>query len=64
MLLDFVVIVFYVCILMGGLLGSFVLVKFIDLGVIVVRVVVECVGISGDVVDCIYMGCVLFVGLG
>lgn len=50
--------------LMGGFLGVFVDVLVIDFGVIVVKVVVECVGVLGEDIECIYMGCVLFVGFG
>lgn len=59
---DVVVIVFVVCIFIGGLLGDFVGFVVWELGVVVIKVVVECVGVFGDVVDEVLMGNCLMVG--
>lgn len=61
---DPVVIASYARTPMGGLLGSLSTVKSTDLGATVVKAAIERAGISGDVVDRIYMGCVLPAGLG
>lgn len=61
---DFVVIVGMVCIFMGGLLGELVSESVNELGVVVVKVVLEEVGVVGDDVDQILMGNVLMVGQG
>ena len=61
---DPVVIASYARTPMSGLLGNFTSVKATDLGAAAVRAAVERAGITGDVVDRIYMGCVLPAGLG
>lgn len=61
---DPIVIASYARTPMGGLLGDLAPVKSTDLGAAAVRAAVERAGITGDVVDRIYMGCVLPAGLG
>lgn len=61
---DPVVIASYARTPMSGLLGNFTSVKATDLGAAAVKAAVERAGITGDVVDRIYMGCVLPAGLG
>lgn len=61
---DPVVIASYARTPMGGMLGNFASVKATDLGAAAVKAALERAGIAGDVVDRIYMGCVLPAGLG
>ncbi len=61
---DSVVIASYARTPMSGLLGNFTSVKATELGAVAVKAAVERAGITGDVVDRIYMGCVLPAGLG
>ncbi|NPU94396.1 MAG: acetyl-CoA C-acyltransferase [Gammaproteobacteria bacterium] len=61
---DPVVIASYARTPMGGMLGNFASVKATELGAAAVKAALERAGITGDVVDRIYMGCVLPAGLG
>ncbi len=61
---DPIVIASYARTPMGGLLGDLSPVKSTDLGAAAVKAAVERAGITGDVIDRIYMGCVLPAGLG
>lgn len=61
---DPVVIASYARTPMGGMLGNFASVKATELGAAAVKAALERAGITGDLVDRIYMGCVLPAGLG
>ena len=61
---DPIVIVSYARTPMGGLSGVLGSVKSTELGAAVVRAACERVGVLGDRVDRVYMGCVLPAGLG
>jgi acetyl-CoA C-acetyltransferase len=61
---DPVVIASYARTPMGGFQGMFADVKATDLGVAAVRAAVERAGVSPDLIERIYMGCVLPAGLG
>jgi acetyl-CoA C-acetyltransferase len=61
---DPVVIASYARTPMGGFQGMFAEVKATDLGVAAVKAAVERAGVSPDLIERIYMGCVLPAGLG
>ncbi len=61
---DPVVITAYARTPMGGFQGTFSTVKATDLGAVAVGAAVERAGVPGDIVERIYMGCVLPAGLG
>jgi acetyl-CoA C-acetyltransferase len=61
---DPIVILSYARTPMGGMQGALADASATELGATVVRAAVERAGVSGDLVDRIYMGCVLPAGLG
>lgn len=61
---DSVVIASYARTPMGGLQGALSSVKSTDLGAAAVKAAVERAGVAADLIDRIYMGCVLPAGLG
>ncbi|NWL45049.1 acetyl-CoA C-acetyltransferase [Pseudomonas hunanensis] len=62
--IDPVVIVSFARTPMGGFLGDFKDVAAVQLGAATTRAVMECAGLRGDVVDEVFMGCVLQAGQG